>query len=121
MDARRERTRGIATLPRRLRLVRSRALEALHEDSRLARAVVVRFYQLDMADAERLGELVERDDRRVAATSLEAAQILLAESRTRLDLLLRQALRPAQAGEIPAHQLAHIHAQGVARLHTIGL
>jgi hypothetical protein len=52
---------------------------------------------------------------------LPTAEVLLAEPGARFDLLLRQALRPTQASEVSADQLAHVHAQRVARLHTLSL
>ncbi len=67
-----------------------------------------------MADAEGLCELIERHDGWITSSPLEIAQILLAESGTRPDLLLRQALFPTQARKVPANQFAHIHAQLMA-------
>jgi hypothetical protein len=47
--------------------------------------------QIDMADAQRQRQLVKRDDGRIAPPTLQAAEILLAEARALLDLLLSQA------------------------------
>ena len=63
-----------------------------------------------MADAQRLGEFVRGNDRRVSSSALQIAKILLAESGTRFNLFLSQALFPTQAGEIPADQRAHVDA-----------
>ena len=92
-----------------------------HDHSRDRLILLVRLHQLDMADIKRLGQLVKGDDGWVPSPSFQAAQILLAEARARFDLLLCQASCPTQAGEIPADQLAHIHAQRVARVHTLSL
>ena len=77
--------------------------------------------QIDMADAQRLRQFVERDDGRIAPTTLQAAEKLLAKARTLLDLLLGQALIPPQAREIPANQFTHVHAQQDRDLHTLSL
>ncbi len=74
-----------------------------------------------MADAESLGQFVKRDHGRVSPAAFETAEVLLTEAGTRLDLFLGQALLPTQAGEIPADQFAHIHAQEDRDLHTLSL
>jgi hypothetical protein len=51
----------------------------------------------------------------------QAAEILLAEARALLDLLLSQALIPTQAREIPANQFTHVHARRDRDLHTLSL
>jgi len=81
----------------------------------------VRANQIDMADAQRQREFVKRYDGRIAPTALQAAEILLAEARTLLDLLLSQALIPTQAREISANQFTHVHAQKDRDLHTLSL
>ena len=63
-----------------------------------------------MTDFQRLRQLVERDDRGIAPSALEVAQILLTEPGPRLDVFLGQALFPAQPSKIPADQFAHVHA-----------
>lgn len=78
-----------------------------------------RLDELDMTDAERLGQFIERYHRRVPTTPLKATKVLLTESGARFDLLLGQALLPTQAGEIPADQFAHIHAHQNRYLHTM--
>lgn len=37
--------------------------------------------EIDVAHSDRLGEFVERDDRRIALAALQATQILLAKAR----------------------------------------
>lgn len=64
-----------------------------------------------MAYAQRSSEFVKCDNRRIASPTLQAAKVLLAESRTYLHLFLCQALFLTQAREIPAYQLPHIHAR----------
>jgi hypothetical protein len=71
-----------------------------------------------MADAKRLSQFIQGNHSRVSLASLKAAEILLAQPRSRLDSLLRQALFPSQASKISTDQLAHVHAQGLAR-HTL--
>ena len=70
--------------------------------------------ELDMADAQGLGNFIKRDDRRIAQAALQAAQILLTDAAALFDLLLRQAFFPTKAREIPADQFAHIHALEIA-------
>ena len=77
--------------------------------------------QIDVADAQRPRQLVERNDGWIAPTALEAAQILLAEARTLLDLLLGQTLVSTQAREISADQFTHVHAPQDRDLHTLSL
>ena len=47
----------------------------------------------------------------VPSTTLKATEILLAEAGAFLDLLLGQTSVPTQAREIPANQIAHVHAR----------
>lgn len=77
--------------------------------------------QIDMADAQRQGQFVKRDDGRIAPPTFQAAEILLAEARALLDLLLSQALIPTQAREIPANQFTHVHSREDRDLHTLSL
>lgn len=76
-----------------------------------------------MADAERLGDLVEADDGGVALAAFEPAQVLLAEARPLLDLLLGEPLGLSQAGKVAADQPAHVHARraAVSRSHSYQL
>jgi hypothetical protein len=67
--------------------------------------------QIDMTDAERLRELKKRHDRWIPPATLQATDVLLAESGTFLDLLLGQALVLTDTGKVSAHQLAHVHAR----------
>jgi hypothetical protein len=83
--------------------------------------LVVRLNQCYVADAQGLGQFIQRNHGWVAPAAFQTAEILLAEARTRLDLFLRQALLPTQAGEVSANQFAHIHAQQDRDLHTLSL
>ena len=74
-----------------------------------------------MAYAKGARQFIERDDRRVPSATFEAAQILLTEARTLLDLLLSQTLVSTQAREIPANQFTHVHALQDRDLHTLSL
>ena len=67
-----------------------------------------------MADTQRLGEFEHSHHGGIALAAFEPAQILLAETGARFDFLLCQAFFPTEAGEIPANQLAHIHARKIA-------
>lgn len=73
------------------------------------------------AHTESPGQFVEGYDGRISASTLQTAEILLADSRKRLDLLLRQAFLPPQAPKVPAHQLPHVHAERNRSLHTMSL
>ena len=70
---------------------------------------VVRLHQIDVADAERGGEMKEGHDGRVAPSAFEVADILLGEARDLGEMLLGEAFLPPQSPEIPADKLAHIH------------
>ena len=74
-----------------------------------------------MAGIERLREFIERDDGRVPPPALKTAEILLAEARAHLDLLLGQTSVSTQAREIPANQFTHVHALQDRDLHTLSL
>ena len=87
----------------------------------LDRIIEIGADQIDMADAQRLRQIVKRDDGRIAPSTLQTAEILLAKARTLLDLLLSQALIPTQAREISANQFTHVHAQQDRDLHTLSL
>ena len=63
-----------------------------------------------MRDTDRLGELEQGDDRWIAPALFQSAQVLLAEPRTRFDLLLREALLATKTRKVSAHQPSHIHA-----------
>jgi len=77
-------------------------------------AVIVGLHQIDMTDAKCLRQFVKRDNSWISPSTLETAQVLLAEPGTSFDLLLRQAARSTQASKVAPDQLAHIHAQLVA-------
>lgn len=74
-----------------------------------------------MADAEGVSQFIKRDHGRVPPAAFKAAEILLTETGARFDLFLGQAFLPTQAGEVPADQFAHIHAQEDRDLHTLSL
>lgn len=76
--------------------------------------MLVRFYEVNMADIECLRYFVQSDDCGVSVTSFKSAEILLADTGTRRDFFLRQAFFPTEAGKVPADQLAHIHARKIA-------
>jgi PAS domain S-box-containing protein len=71
--------------------------------------------------AKGYGKLINGNDCRIAAPLLEAANVLLAKSREIGKLLLRQALFLPEPLNVPADQSAHVHAQEVTGLHTLGL
>ena len=62
-----------------------------------------------MTDANRLGELINSDDGGITLAAFEPAEILLAEPRHFLDLLLGQAALAPEACEILTHKLSHVH------------
>jgi hypothetical protein len=64
-----------------------------------------------MAHPESDRELVERDNRRIASTLFQAADVLLAESRDVSKLLLRQTLFLSDSFDVLSNQFAHVHAQ----------
>ncbi len=63
-----------------------------------------------MTHLERGGQLVERDDRGIAAAALEAADVLLTEPGNLSELLLSQTVLLPDPLNVPPHQLAHVHA-----------
>ena len=73
-------------------------------------AVAERPHQVQMADAERRSELVQRDNRGIAPALLQAADVLLTEAGDLSKLLLCQPLLPPDPSHIPPDQLAHVHA-----------
>ena len=66
--------------------------------------------QLQMPDAKRERQLVDRDDGGIPPPSLEPADILLAEAGALGELLLRQAFLLPHSSYISPDQLAHVHA-----------
>ncbi len=64
-----------------------------------------------MAYAERTREFVEGNNRRIASTLFQAANVLLAESRDVSKFLLRQTLFLSDSFDVLPNQLAHVHAQ----------
>jgi thiosulfate reductase cytochrome b subunit len=67
-----------------------------------------------MVNSQRLRQFVEGDHSRISLSALKAAQILLADTRTLFDLLLRQILLAPEASKIATDQFAHIHAIWIA-------
>jgi N-terminal domain of anti-restriction factor ArdC len=76
--------------------------------------VRARAQKIKVAHAERSRQLIERHDGRVAPTLLQAADVLLTEARHLGELLLRQALLPPDAPNIPPDLIAHVHAPKVS-------
>src|SRR5260221_4896612 len=66
--------------------------------------------QLGVAHAKRLRQLIERDDRGIAASLLKTADILLAEAGHLRKPLLSQALLLPDLPNVPPDQFAHVHA-----------
>ena len=71
--------------------------------------IVIGQHQINVADAERAGEMEERHDRWIAPSPFEATHILLRETGDLGETLLSEAFLPAQPPEISTHQLAHVH------------
>jgi hypothetical protein len=91
---------------------------ALHLSAcRHRRGLVTRPDKIDMAYTKRSSKLEQTDQRWIPLSTLEIAQILLCKSRYFSELFLRESLLAAKSREIAADQLAHIHAQRLAR-HT---
>lgn len=77
--------------------------------------------QIDMADAKRLGHLCQHLDGRVALATLQAADILLADTGAFGHLLLSKPTLFAQARKIPAEQLADVHERTDRRICVVSL
>ena len=77
--------------------------------------------QIDVADPERQGELVNCDNGWVATTFFEPADVLLAKSRELSELFLGQPLLLPDSPNIPPDQFAHVHAREVSGSHTLSL
>lgn len=67
-----------------------------------------------MVNTERLRQLVKSYDSGISLSALKAAKVLLADTRTLFDLLLRQILLAPEASKIATNQFAHIHAIWIA-------
>jgi hypothetical protein len=80
-----------------------------------------RLKQIHMCDTQRLCEFVQRHNCGVPFSLFESADILLAETRPSLHLLLSEAFLSPKAREVLTNQPSHIHARMVASLHTIML
>ena len=63
-----------------------------------------------MAHAKRQGQLIYGDDGGVPAAAFEAADVLLAETANLRELFLGQAFPFPETLDVPADQLAHVHA-----------
>jgi len=72
---------------------------------------LARTHQFHMTYAQRLRQFVECNDRWIAPTLLQAANVLLAKSGYFGKFLLREAIPFPDPSNIPAHQFAHIHAR----------
>lgn len=68
-----------------------------------------------MFDTERLRQLEEGYDRRIAAATLEIAQILLREARALGELFLGQALFEPDPSDVRSNQFPHVHAESLDR------
>lgn len=75
----------------------------------LGRIVLTYSQQFFVADLERLRNHPERDNGRIALAPFEIAQILLRQSRSLCQLLLRESGGLAEAQAIVADKFAHIH------------
>lgn len=62
-----------------------------------------------MANAKRLGQFVQGDDRRISLPALQAAQVLLAKARLLGERLLRHPLALAYQENVAADKPAHVH------------
>ncbi len=82
---------------------------------------LIRLHQISHGNFEHPRQFIQRDHSRIPPPPLQTAQILLADPGTRLNLFLRQAPSLAQPGKILSHQLPHIHAACIARLHNLSL
>ena len=74
-----------------------------------------------MADPQSTGEFINRYHGRVAPALFEAADVLLTEAGYVCQLFLRQAFLQPNPQDVPAHQLAHVHAAEVSGLPTRSL
>jgi len=74
-----------------------------------------------MRSAKRLGELEERDDRRIASAAFEVRKILLRESGRVGEFFLREAAFEPQPSYIPPNQAPHVHGGRLAARHTLSL
>jgi hypothetical protein len=74
-----------------------------------------------MVDAEGIGQLIDRNDRRIASSAFQAAYILLAKARNLAELLLRQPFSESYPLKIVCHEPSHIHAGMVQGVCTLSL
>lgn len=75
----------------------------------------LRAHEINVGDPKGRCKLVEGDDRGVASSALKAAQILLTETGSALDLLLRHAFVATNTRKVLSHKLAHVHLAIVPR------
>lgn len=73
--------------------------------------------QFDRADTKGTGKMKERDNRRIAMAPFQTADILLSHPGDLGETLLSEAFLPPQPREVPANQLAHVHARKQADTH----
>ena len=83
----------------------------------LVSGLVIGHYQFDGTDTEGGGQMKERDNRGIAVAPFETADILLSHAGDFGETLLGEAFLPPQPREIPANQLAHVHARKLADTH----
>lgn len=67
--------------------------------------------QFDWGDFQRMRQLVQRDDSRIATAAFEAGDILLREARGFGEFFLGHAALDASRAHIAADEFAHVHAQ----------
>jgi hypothetical protein len=68
-----------------------------------------------MANAKRLGDFIDRDNRRIALASLKPAQVLLREARLLGERFLRHAEAVTYALDIATDKPAHVHQRTTAQ------
>ena len=90
---------------------------AAHPDT----AVIAGRHQFDGAHPERTRKVIQRHDRRIAPTTLEATDILLGDAGHLGEALLGEALRQPQPCKISANQPAHVHARKLTEYTLSGL
>jgi hypothetical protein len=85
------------------------------------RRFVVGHHQFNGTHPERAREVIQRHDRRIAPTTLEATDILLGNPGHLGEALLGEALRQPQPCKISANQPAHVHARKLNEYTLSGL
>ena len=77
--------------------------------------------QLDGRDFQRMRQLVQRDDGRIATAAFQAGDILLREARRFGEFFLSHAALDASRAHVAADEFAHVHAQFIGCLGGSGL